>query len=133
MVNQKTISISDMACAILQKTNDGDNLAPQHLKFLEDAVNGALNEKGVKVFQELYEKVINEGYTKPWFLNVENFTQDVEGYVYYKGVHVEHYSHMTYDEALKELKELETRCLILEASDIVPNSSTAIWQWSDLV
>lgn len=131
-MSQSTMSISDMACEILQKTQDGDKLAPQHLKLLENAVNGFLSEKGEVAFYELYENV-KTGYTKPWFLNVENFTQDIEGYVYYKGVHIEHYSHMTYDEALKELKELETRCLILEASDIVPNSSTAIWQWSVLV
>ena len=129
MVESISLSINDMACAILQKTNDGDDLAPEHLGMLESAVNGFLTEKGEVVFTELYDSVM-KGYTKPWFLGVENFTQDLEGYVYYKSVHVEHYSHMSHDEALKELKELERRCLYLESKGITPNSKTAIWKWN---
>ena len=56
-MSQSTMSISDMACEILQKTQDGDKLAPQHLKLLEGAVNGALSEKGEVAFYELYENV----------------------------------------------------------------------------
>jgi hypothetical protein len=122
-------SIPSLACEILKKTNDGDDLAPHHLKLLENAVNGLLNEKGVNLFKKLHKDVL-DGYVKPWFLGVENFTQDLEGYVYYKGIQIEHYSHMTYDEALKELKELEKRCKHLEANGIRPTSATAIWGWS---
>ncbi len=42
-------STCDMACDILQRTNDGDDLEPMHLKLIEDAVNGFLNEKGIQV------------------------------------------------------------------------------------
>ena len=131
MVNSQIISMSDMAIEILQKTQDGDNLAPRDLSLLEAAVNEALNENGIKAFHELYQKVLS-GYTKPWFYDVENFTQDHEGYVYYKGVQVEHYDPMSYNEGRKHLLELETRCLILEASGIKPTSKSAIWNWSDL-
>ena len=113
-MSNQILSTSDKACKILQNTHDGDNLSSNHLKLLENAINGFLNENGLKVFNELYEKIIKDGYTKPWFLGLENFTQDLEGYVYYKGVHIEHYSFNDYDEALTALKKLEKRCLYLE-------------------
>jgi len=40
----------EMACEILLVTNDGDELSPEHLMLLQDAVNGVLNEKGNQVF-----------------------------------------------------------------------------------
>ena len=128
-MNNQILSTSDKACEILKKTHDGDNLSPNHLKLLENAINGFLNENGLKVFNELYKKIIKDGYTKPWFMGLENFTQDLEGYVYYKGVHVEHYSFNDYDEALKALKKLEKRCLYLESKGIKPDSINAIWKW----
>lgn len=123
------MSLNSIACEILQKTHDGDDLTSQHMQLLEGAVNGVLSEKGIKVFQELHAKIIKDGYIKPWFLGIKNFTQDLEGYVYYKGVQIEHYSHDNYAEALKSLQELEKRCLYLEAKGIKPDSKTAIWGW----
>lgn len=81
----------DKALFIIQKTNDGDDLSPEHLKLTEMAVNGRLNDIGQKVFDELYENV-KQGYKKPWFHGLEYLTIDNEGYVYWKGVHVEHYT-----------------------------------------
>ena len=129
-MSSQILSLNTMACEILQKTHDGDDLTSNHMQLLEGAVNGVLNEKGIKVFQELHAKIIKDGYTKPWFLDVENFTQDLEGYVYYKGVHVEHYSHDNYDEALTALKILEKRCLYLETKGIKPDVMSAIWNWN---
>ena len=120
----------DMIQEILQKTHDGDDLSPMHLKLIEIAVNGDLSEKGEVALYELYDNV-RKGYTKPWFLGVENFTQDHEGYVYYKGKEIEHYSHMDEEDALKELKELERRLKILESKGIEVNSTNAIWKWND--
>ena len=57
------LNISDAAIEILQATNDGDDLIPNHLKLVEDAVNGFLNEDGLKVFQILLETV-RGGYFK---------------------------------------------------------------------
>ena len=51
------MTLIDKACTILEKTNDGSNLTPQHLKLIENAVNGFLNEKGLKAFDELYKTV----------------------------------------------------------------------------
>jgi hypothetical protein len=83
--------IFEMASAILQHTSDGDDLAPQHLKLVEIAVNYGLSEEGVKVFAELYENV-RAGYTPPWFHGIQGLTIDTEGFVYWKEQRVEHYT-----------------------------------------
>ena len=42
----------EKACVILKSTNDGDDLDPDQLKLLENAVNGFLNEKGSTVVRK---------------------------------------------------------------------------------
>lgn len=86
------MTLIDKACTILEKTNDGSNLTPQHLKLIENAVNGFLNEKGLKAFDELYKTVADGKYRRPDYLGVEFMDRDQEGYVYFKGQSVEHYS-----------------------------------------
>ena len=53
----------DRAIEILRNTRDGDDLDPIHLKLVELAVNGFLNERGVEAFHRLYEEV-KRGYKK---------------------------------------------------------------------
>lgn len=127
---QKSKSICDLACEILEKTHDGDDLAPHHLKLLELAVNGRVNEKEEVAFYELHDNVL-KGYKKPWYHDIENMTQDHEGFIYWRGVQVEHYSHDSYEDADKESKELERRCKILESKGVKPTTITAIWKWVD--
>ena len=124
--------LSDMAIDILQKTNDGDDLDPQHLKMLELAVNGFLNAKGEAVFRELYASV-QAGYRKPWLHNVENLTIDHTGYVRWRGTIVEHYnlSSAYSAESKLEAQELGRRCALLEAKGIKPTTRTAVWEWED--
>lgn len=52
------------AIAILRATKDGDDLTPYHLRLLEAAVNGFLNDVGRTRFAELKANVNKpEGYT----------------------------------------------------------------------
>jgi len=120
----------EKACAILQKTNDGDDLDPRHLKLLEMAVNGFLNEEGVKAFEELYTNV-QAGYKKPWFHGIEHLTRDHVGYVLWKGKRVEHYdSPWAYSaKAKKSAEEVARRCRILEARGEIPTTHNVIWTW----
>lgn len=120
----------DKALEILQKTNDGDDLAPEHLYLLELAVNGFLSEKGQEVFDGLYSTV-QEGYKKPWFHGIENLTQDLEGYIYWKGFYVEHYtlSWSQSEEARQSALELAERCKYLESIGVQPSVNSAIWDW----
>ena len=86
------MTLIDKVCAILEKTNDGNALTPQHLKLTQNAVNGFLNEKGLEALDELYRTVIDGKYKRPAYLGVEFMDRDDNGYVYFKDEDVEHYS-----------------------------------------
>ncbi len=70
---------------------DGDQLAPEYLKLLEYAVNGDLNEAGIALFRKLHAQVMAGTYVRPWLQGVEHLTRDHDGFVYWKGHHVEHW------------------------------------------
>lgn len=127
-----TDTIFPAALEILQATNDGDNLDPQHLKLVELAVNGLLNEAGKAAFAELLANV-RSGYTKPWFHGIEHLTRDHEGYVRWKGHAVEHYepTYASTADAQKEAGEIARRCRIIEARGQTPNTGNVIWSWPD--
>jgi len=122
----------DKACAILEKTNDGDDLDPRHLKLLEMAVNEFLNDEGIVAFEELYTNV-QAGYKKPWFHNIDHLIRDQAGYVYWKGIIVEHYdSPWAYSaDGKKSAEEVARRCRILESRRETPTTKNVIWTWPD--
>lgn len=126
--------ICNKAIEIIQRTNDGDDLAPTDLKLVEMAVNGFLNEEGVKAFDELHKKVMDGTYKWPWFHGIEHMTQDHQGYILYKGKIVEHYDRpWAYsEEAKKEALELERRCKILESKGLELNNHNTIWVWEKI-
>lgn len=107
-------SMHDQAIEILQKTNDGNDLAPEHLKLLEMTVNGLINEAGEIAFEELYQNVM-KGYKRPWFHGIEHLTKDHEGYVHWKNVEVEHYSFSDYEQEGRAAAELADICREIEA------------------
>lgn len=128
-MNTKHQAHIDQCLEIIQLTNDGDALAPEHLYLVQTAVNGWLSEFGEVELQKLYQQVTTGTYVKPWLCGVEHLTRDHEGYVYWKGQHVEHYS---FDDAAAELaaaQELAARCRWLEARGIEVNVTSAVWQW----
>ena len=122
----------DMAIEIIQSTHDGDDLAPEHLSLVQSAVNDWLTAEGKLAFEQLYESV-KKGYVKPWFHGIENLTRDHEGYVYWKGQRVEHYSpsEAYSDKARTSAEELADRCRQLEAKGKPVNVTTAIWRWPE--
>ena len=121
----------DKALVILRGTKDGDELSPSDLRLLELYVNGHLNEKGLEAFDKLYESVAVGTYTKPYHLGVEHMTYDHEGYVYFKGQHVEHYSRWWAHslDAKEALTRLQRQCLFLESKGVEISSVTAVWGW----
>ena len=121
---------TDMAITILQKTNDGDDLAPEHLYLLQEAVNGHLNTAGENAFSQLYNSVL-EGYKKPWLHGIEHLTIDHGGYVYWKGKKVEHYNFpWAYSKPARvEALEIARRCGILEGKGIEPTCISVVWNW----
>ncbi len=62
---------------------------------------------------------------------IEHLTQDGDGYVYWRGQHVEHYSYRT-GQAAEEAQaalELRDRCIRLEALGVPVSANTAVWRW----
>ncbi len=124
--------VCEQACSILQATHDGDNLDPFHLWIIQEAVNGSLNEDGIGIFKIIHDRVKGGIYQRSWLHGIEHLTRDHEGYVYWKGSHVEHYSFGSkYEEEKKAAKELARRCRILESRGIKPTCNTAVWLWKD--
>lgn len=114
----------DKALAILENTHDGDDLSPQHLRLVETAVNGWLNEAGEVAFDALYAQVAAGTYARPWLHGVEGLTIDHQGYVYWlcadgREAEVEHFSYWD-DESRARLAEYSVRlaaaCRAVEAA-----------------
>ena len=125
-------STCDKACEILKKTDDGDDLSPEHLYLLQEAVNEHLTDYGKQEFEKLYLSTLT-GYQKPWFHGIGHMTLDHEGYVLWKGKAVEHYDSpwRWSEEAKKSAEELARRCRSLESRGEIPTNHNAIWTWPD--
>ena len=82
----------EKASFILRNTDDGDSLLPEDLVLVEMAINGGLDDGGITAFVRLYEAVEGGTYVHPWFHYIENMTIDAEGFVYWKGDRVDHYT-----------------------------------------
>ncbi len=121
----------DKACEILRATTDGNDLDPNDLYLLQEAVNDNLTEYGWQAFDELCGKV-REGYIKPYLHGIEHLTIDHEGFVYWKGQHVEHYNQpWAYSkEGKTEALEVARRCKILEAEGKPISTTSIIWTWN---
>lgn len=124
--------LGDRALEIIQKTNDGDDLAPRDLKLVELAVNGFLNEAREQLFQKLYEDVVAGKYRWPWYKEIEHLTLDHVGYVRWKGQVVEHFeSPYAYsDKSTEYAKEIGRRCTFLEDNRVKPTTRAIVW-WEE--
>ena len=121
------------ACAkaieILQHTHDGDDLAPQHLKLVELAVNGFLNETGVAAFDDLHARVASNTYAKPWLHGVENLTISHEGYVRWKGQIVEHFTYydaQSHERLAEQARAVGEVCAVLEHHGVPVTTRTVL-------
>ncbi len=67
------------------------------------------------------------------FHEIAELTRDGEGYVYYKGAHVEHYSFSAEERAAgreaEAARELAARCRHLEALGVPVTCGAAVWSW----
>ncbi len=122
-----------IAGEIIGSTHDGDDLAPEHLKLVEYAVNGLLTKEGEKAFLELLD-IVHAGYKKPWLQGVEPFTMDHIGYIYWKKYQVEHFEfrYAYSPEAKIYLTELGKRCEFLESKGLEVNCTNVIWRWEKI-
>jgi hypothetical protein len=109
-------SLTEQSLEILQRTRDGEDLEPFHLSLVQAAVNKHLTARGVENFQQLYATVTSGQYAKPWLAGVEHVTRDHQGYVFWKGSRIEHFtfSAMREDHLKCTTQRLAERCRHLE-------------------
>ena len=118
----------DKTLEILSATNDGNLLAPKHLLLTELACNDRLGQEGQVQFDELYAKVKAGAYAAAtqYLFGIEHLTRDGSGYVYWKGAHVEHYSHDSADRMHADALRLAENCQALDTRGFPVNARTAI-------
>jgi hypothetical protein len=121
-------SSADLAAEVLSLTEDGNILSSFDLRLVELAANGNLNENGIARLEAIALEISTTGsYTAPAFCGVPNLTRDGEGYVYWKGTHVEHFSHSDQEAMVAAAIALGERCQHLESLGVAPSSRTAAW------
>lgn len=118
----------DKAMAILERTEDGNLLAQKDLVLVEGAVNGQLSKQGDAALEALMASVTDGSYFNRFrdFEGVGFLTRDARGFVYWKGVQVEHFSHRDREELAQASKALAARCLKLEELGFPVNSRTTL-------
>jgi hypothetical protein len=141
------MNIHDKAVAILQATNDGNDLADWQLGLLQSAVNGKLNEQGVQIFDKLHELIVQNqeyrftvnkflkeffgiepSFTSP-FDEVDELTYDSRGCIYWNNEQVETYSDPEAKDSQASLWELVDQCRHIEALGLVPTMSNTLFCW----
>ena len=120
----------DQAIEILRRTNDGDDLSPEHLYLVECSVNGILTYEGLEVFTNLHQECLH-GYKKPWYFGIEHLTVNHMHDVQWKGKTVENFTRLWTEEAHKQAIEIARRCRILEEKRIEPTVRTVVWNWEE--
>lgn len=121
MTSKASPNCSEQAIEVLRLTQDGDLLEPRDLALLQLVVNtngAGLSERGHARWAQVLDSVRGGSYMGRPFCGVPGLTQDHEGYVYWKGVSVEHYSYSAEkrDEMIEAARRLGAICLTLEES-----------------
>jgi hypothetical protein len=116
------VDVLDQAIGVLRGTSDGDLLDPRDLALLQTVVNeglDALTDPGKRHWAGIVQSVVAGTYAKPWMHGVEHLTRDLEGYVFWKGARVEHFSFRGDVEGEREAAiRLGAYCRMLEAQKI---------------
>lgn len=129
--NAEAPSLIEQSIEILRDSRDGEDLDPAHLSLVEAAVNNNLTERGVEAFRQLHAEVTSGKYIKPWLCGVEHVTRDLQGYIYWKGNRIEHFTFSAMDAAhLKAITQrLVERCRHIEALGLPVCGRTYFNDW----
>lgn len=125
----------DKVVFILRNTSDGNDLSPDHLTIVQWASNNKLSELGWRVFEHIYDAVKNDTYdTFACLHGIPNLRKRADGYVYWKGQPVEHYTfHGDIEGEKRAAQELARKCASAEAKGIPVNFSITNHDiWSQL-
>lgn len=124
-------SLIEKSIEILRDSRDGEDLDPAHLSLVEAAVNNNLTERGVEALRQLHAEVTSGKYIKPWLCGIEHVTRDLQGYIYWKGNRIEHFTFSAMDAAhLKAITQrLAEKCSHIEALGLPVGGRTYFNDW----
>ena len=116
---------------LLERTQDGNQLAPGHLSLVEFMVNAGaheVSETTEAAFETLYQQVSEGRYDhrQQWLHGQYGLTKDHEGFVSWKGTIVEHYSFSSATQEREAAQRLAIRCRELEAKGFPVCSRTLL-------
>ncbi len=123
----------DQAIAILGKTRDGSDLAPHHMTLIEAVVSAGrfdLTEQQEVALSELHAAVSEGRYSGNaiWLHGIEHLTKNDRGYVFWKGIEVEHYSFTDPVAEKSAALALAQRCLTIESKGFPVNCRSVLDQ-----
>lgn len=107
----------DECIEVLKLSDDGDDLSPHDLALVQFVANGGLDklsQTGHERWGRLLRDLRTGAYRRSWLYGIEHLTQDHQGYVFWKGRQVEHYSFSDPDKGRAAAKELASVCRLLE-------------------
>lgn len=128
-----TATTIDQAIEILGKTHDGSDLAPHHMTLIEAVVSAGrfdLTEQQEVALSELHAAVSEGRYSGNaiWLHGIEHLTKNDQGYVYWKGIEVEHYSFTDPIAEKSAALALAQRCLTIESKGFPVNCRSVLDQ-----
>ena len=92
-----------------------------------------VSERGQIAFEQLYTEVAGGTYVQPWYHGIESLRKDHRGYVYWKGIQVDHFSFGKYEDAHEAALELADRCRTLEMLGLPVSTAHQAWWYDELV
>lgn len=125
------------AIAILKATNDGNQLDPSDLRMLQDVVNGgfaAMTPEAKDYWKKMVETTASGQYKSRWFCGLKDLTRNHEGYVSWKGHHVEHYSfpESRRQEMIYSARRLAAVCMKIESAGDKVDSRTVTEMYQNI-
>lgn len=123
--------MNDKAIEILSRTCDGEDLSPRDLFLVQCSINSPtppVDDSLETAFDELYQKVVEGSYDKMscYLYGIEHITRDHQGYVYWKGQRVEHYSYDDVEAEKAAAQQLAEHCQKLESRGFPVNWRTSL-------
>lgn len=124
----------DEAIQVLRGTHDGDELERGHLALVQHVVNcgiDSLSDHGREVWHQLVADVASGTYRQRGFHGQEALRIDRDGYVYWRGVRVEHFSYRDDEREREGAMALARNCRLLEARGVQPTAAALMRLWDE--
>jgi hypothetical protein len=123
------------ALLVLRNTSDGDDLDRSELAMVEAVANygySALTAQGLQRWKRLVDAVASGTYVRPWLHQQEHLSRDHQGYVYWRGARIEHYSFRHRSEERAAAESLAQCCRLIERRGETVTSAMVSAVWDEI-